>query len=153
MAIEQGQRAGGGGELLSSRSARLLVNFGTTAQPPVYSTLFTLPITTVLPSSYLAIDFTCGVLMVGASAANLAPTVRFRINGTLVAPGGGITVNTLVARIMPLAYSHREVVSAGVQTVIAEVAYFGPAGQTLVINALTLPDLMHAHLRIQEQRT
>ena len=141
-----------GGELIDTVSVNLTVNFSTTAQPPVYTTLHTLSLTTVRASSYLAILLSSTALILGASTLNNAPNWRVRLNGTLLVPNG-VTVNMIRSRIMPVTFTRRIVVSAGVQTVVVEVAYFGPAGQSFNIQPATLPDLMHSHLTLQEQES
>lgn len=153
MAIASGEGGAGGGDLIRTRSANLSVDFSTTVQPPAYVTLHTLPITTVLPSSYLFILWTAGVLCGGPSAANNAVTVRVRHNGALLTPGNGQTANMVRSQINPMSYTRRLVVTAGVQTVVVEISRFGPVGNSVSISPLSLPDLMHSHLTLQEQRS
>lgn len=145
-------RGGGGGVVVNAASINLAADFSTAVAAPVYATLFTLALTTELPASLLKILFSCTALHTGASAANAAINVRFRHNGVLIAPGGGTTFNDVRSRIQPLVYTQRLAVTAGVQTIDAEISKFGAVGNTTDISPVTLPDLMHAHLELQEVR-
>lgn len=124
----------------------------TTAQPPVYATLMALGLTTTLAASWLFILFTGAPRHVGAVGINAAMSFRFLLNGVPFAVGAGNTPNQITFRIASVSYSRRILVAAGLQTVTVEWAYFGPVGQTVVIDPVTNPDLTHAHLLLQEHR-
>ena len=141
---------GGGGIVVNAASINLAVNFSVVATAPIYATLLTLGLTTELPSSYLKILFSAAALHTGGSAANGAVNVRFRLNGVLIAPGGGCTFNDIRNRIQPLVYTRRLVVAAGLQTVDVEISLFGAVGNSISISTVGLPDLVHAHLELQE---
>ena len=130
----------------------LLVNASTTATPPVYATLLTGTLTSLLTSSFLSIGFTNSVFHTGVGGINVAFSFRFRIDGGLLAASGGTTGNELTGRIVSLAYSRRVPVTRGLHTVAVEWAKFGPLTQTMSIFAAALPDLFHANLTLQEQR-
>lgn len=138
--------------VIGSSATRLLADASTTAIPPIYATLLTAVLETIDPASELYLSFTASLLHVGANAAVVAPNVRFRLNGVLLPIGAGATVNMVRNQIMPVAYSVRLPVVAGVQTVVAEWAAFALGVNTLVCNPVSLPDLMHAELLLQEYR-
>lgn len=115
---------------------------------PVFATLTTLALTT--GTGFLWINWTSATIHRGIAGVNAAFIFRFRLNGTLIAPGGGTTVNTLTNMIAPNAYTRRIAVMAGVQTVDVEWSKAGAAINTMSIDALTLPDLCHGHLLLQE---
>lgn len=142
---------GGGGAVISSTSVNLAADTSTVATAPVYATLMTLGLVTVQPASELFVLFTCGIRQTGILGVTLAANFRFRLNGILIAPGGGNTVGLVTNAIDSLSYSRRVSVAAGLQTVDVEWAKFGGVGQTLRIDPVSLPDLNHAHLLLQEQ--
>lgn len=135
--------------ILGTSAVRLLVNATSTAIPPIYSALLTGTLTTVAPAADLFILFTGAAFHTGA-AINVAINFRIRVNGVLIAPGGGTTINALVSQIQSASYSARVPVVAGLQTVVVEWGGFGLAANTLNILALTLPDLCHASLLLEE---
>ena len=137
---------------------RALASWGTLATagliPPIYGTLLTASLTTVTaPGSFLFVVFTAAPRHIGPFIGIVAINFRFRLNGTLVAPGGGTTINMVRNRIGSVAYTLRLPITPGVQLVAVEWAGFGLGANTLVIDPVTLPDLVHAQLTIQEQRT
>ena len=136
------------GGVIQTRSAELTANFLTAVTVPTYVTLLTVPMTTLLASSYLDIRFSCGVRHIGASLLTVAITARLRVNGVLLT--GGITMNTPRNQIQPMPVEKRLVVAAGLQTVVVEISKFAGAGQTIVIDVVTLPDLNGATLVVQE---
>lgn len=138
---------------VQTRTFPLLVDASTTATPPVYATLLTGTLTSILPSSFLSVGFTTSVFHTGVGGVNVAFNFRFRIDGALLAAGTGTTGNELTARIVSLAYSRRVSIIEGLHTVAVEWAKFGPVTQTMSILAASLPDLFHANLTLQEQRT
>lgn len=143
---------GGGGSVIQTISGRLLVDVTSVSIPPVYSTLFSTLLTSLLSASFLHVQFTAAVLHTGVPGVSVAINFRFRRNGVLIAPGGGTTVNLLTAQIQPVAYSLRLPIVAGAQLVNVEWAGFGLGANIMAIRPLTLPDLMHAQLVLQEER-
>ncbi len=131
------------------RTSELTIDFATTVTHPIYATLLTVVITTLRPSSYIAFDFTCACRHTGAFAGNVAPTVRFRLDGSLLP--GGATVNMVRNLIMPMARLGRVVVSAGLHTMIVEISKFGGVGNTLAISPVSLTNLDHASLTLREE--
>jgi len=138
--------------VLGASSTRLLVNASTTSIPPVYATLLSGTLTTIDAASNLYIAFTGALLHQGPNGANVAPNIRVRLNGALVTPGGGNTVNMVANRIMPITYSLRVGVTAGLQTVVVEWAAFALGANTLLCMPASIPDLMHAQLLLEEHR-
>lgn len=138
--------------VLQTVSTNLAVDVVSGAQPPVYSTLLTAVMTTVLASSYLDIRTYVAMRMLGGGFGRKAPNIRLRLNGVLIPASRGMTENEVSGAIMTMAMERRLVVSAGIQTVIVEWAYFGPVGATMNCTPVTLPDLEGAQLVIQEQR-
>ncbi len=139
-------------ETLGNIGVDLLANLSTSVTAPTYATLLTLPpFTTVTPTGYLMIRASVCLMHLGGFAGNVAPAIRIRLNGVLQAGGG--TVNTVENRIMPIIINIRRVVTAGPQTVVLEWTKFGDGTNTLVCQVASLPDLMHAHLDVQEQRS
>lgn len=136
--------------ILSTSATRLTVDAMTTAVPPVYAVLLSGALTTISAASQLEIRFTAGVRHIGAFLGNVAPNFRFRLNGVLIAPGGGITTNETRSQIRPVAYSVRVAVAAGVQAVDVEWAGFALGVNTLIIDVATMPDLSHAQLVLSE---
>jgi hypothetical protein len=136
-------------DLAIPRTSELTVDFTTLATFPVYVALLTTTLTTILASSYLAFDFTCALRHVGPFAGNVAPTARFRLDGVLLQ--GGCTVNMLRSLIMPMARQGRQVVAAGVHTMIVEVSKFGGGANVLAISPVLLANLDHASLTLREE--
>lgn len=138
---------------VSTASFPLLVNASTTALAPTYATLLTGTLTSVLPSSFLSIGFTTAAFHLGAAGISIAMNFRVRIDGALLAAGGGTTGNALTSMIFSAAYSRRVPVTEGIHTVAVEWTRFGGPLQTMNILAAALPDLFHANLTLKEQRT
>lgn len=150
MSANQGTPAATPTGLAIPRSFRRTTNFSTFATSPTFdTTLFgSTTITTLLASSYIDIRFSCACLHTGAFTGNSAPTVRIRLNGGII---GGCTVNMTRNLIMPLVFTDRAVVSAGVQTVVVEISKFAGGANALQISALGLRELVHATLRLAEE--
>lgn len=131
-------------------SFELAADFGPVAVvAPTYLVLATLAVTTIRPASFLKFTWTNAWIHQGAFAGNAAFNVRFRLNGGLLV--GGATDNKVRNQIGTVARTWRGAVTAGVQTLDVEVTKFGAAGNTLGILPVTLPDLMHAALTMEEQ--
>ena len=139
--------------IITVASARLVADITTVAQPPVYTTLLTVPFTKKLASTELTVSFSCAWLYTGASV-NLAANFRARLDGAaLTAQGTGCTANEQIAvRIMPATFRADGItgIAAGAHTLIIDWAYFGAGGRTLSISASTLPDLHYASVVVQE---
>jgi hypothetical protein len=135
---------------LPTASLELAADFSSVAaQAPVYVTLMTLALTTVLPTSFLYFNFTSNWIHRGAFAGNAAVNFRFDLNAGLLT--GGTTDNNVRSQIGNVARNRRVAVTAGVQTLIVEVTKFGAVGNTLDIDVVTLPDLFHSALFMEEQ--
>lgn len=128
-------------KLLQTRSAELVVDAGTTALAPIYSTLLSVPITT-----------TTGALLVRAGFSafankNADATFRLVVDGT---PDRGATMR--VGNVAPQtgAILFARAVGAGAHTVALQWSRIGGAGVALSIDAGTLPDQQYAFVEVQE---
>ena len=137
---------------VSTRSFPLLVDATTTAIFPVYATLLTGTLISVLPASILAMAFTTSVFQTGAPAVNIAFNFRFRVEGVLPTASAGTAENEDTGRICSCAYSRNVPITQGLHTVAVEWTHFGGPLQTVGILAASLPDLFHANLTLEEQR-
>ena len=140
---------GSGASVASPVSIEQLVNFSTPVVSPIYATLFTLPITTLLPASFVWFCFTASWSHNGPFAGNVAANFRFRLNGGVLV--GGCTDNMTRAQIGTVARNGRAPVVAGVQTLVCECTHFAGPLNTLDISVATNPDLWHAALTMEEQ--
>ncbi len=142
---------GAGSGLAAPVSLELAVDFAAVITAPTYAVLFTLPITTLLPASYIKFTFTCNWTHSGGFAGNAAFNARFLLNGAPLP--GGTTDNKVRSQIGCVARVRRVVVTAATnpQTVVVEISKFGAVGNTLSILPASLPDLMHASLVLEEQ--
>ena len=139
------------GQLVRTMPENLAVDVTSVAMAPVYTTLMTTALTTVRLLSDLDIRFYGSFSHTGGIGVGRAINVRFRLNGVLIAASRGLTENEIVNRIHTVALERVVVgVTSGVQTVIAEWGYFGPAGGTMRCRPATLPDLEGAQLVLQE---
>lgn len=132
-------------------SVALAVDFSSVvAQAPVYVTLLTLAITTLLPASFINIAFASNWRHLGGFAGNVAVNFRFVLDTVLLA--GGTTDNRVRGQIGCVARVGRTAVTAGPHTMVVEVSKFGGVGNALTIDPVALPDLVHCALALQEQR-
>ena len=144
-------------QLLSTRSAQLTTDV-TNSQAPSgavinWETLISLssPFVTVLPSSTLDLDLTVSWLHSGVGGVNVATAFRFVVDS--VGISGSATSNALTSRLSTIPLSRRVPITAGSHTIAVEWAWFGPATQTVSVSALSLVDLAHATIRVQELRS
>lgn len=135
---------------MATGGARQLVDVTTAAVPPAYAVFpLSVALTTTL-GTFLDVRFSAAVLH-GPNAGMAAINFRFRLNGILIAPGGGTTLNSAANQIQNLIYTLRVPVVAGLQTITVEWATFAlPAGNTAQCLPLTAPDLFHAQLVCRE---
>lgn len=140
--------------LIQTASFNLAVDITSLVQNPTYALILTGSLTTLRASSYLDILFYGNVLILGAvpAGANIAVSFRLVLNGTPIVPSRAGTTNQPNQQIHGLALSRRVVVAQGLQTIRVEWTRFaGGAAATMNCSPFTLPDLMGAHLRLQEQ--
>lgn len=138
----------GTGAIIQTASFPLLTDESVVVIAPVFATLMSGTLTTT--TGDLDILWTGNVMHLGAIAGNSALVVRFRVDGTLITPSGGTDENELRARIASLAYSRRVAVAPGTHAVDVEWSHFGAPGNSINNFALSLPQLFHANLTLQE---
>ena len=142
--------SGGAAGVLQTVSVNASTDLTTTAIPPVYTPLFSVPITTTLAASRLRIDFFASWNHGGAFAGNVAANFRFLRNAVLLPATRGTTGNELRGRIVSSTFMRVLPVVAGLHTILVEWAGFALAGNSLNIFAATAPDLFGAQLIVQE---
>jgi hypothetical protein len=132
-------------------SNRLTVDVASVAVPPIYSVLMTQAITCGAAALFLKIEFSAAARRVFGPATAVAINFRFRLDGLLIAPGGGTTINVLPFQIQSASYMNRLPITPGLHTVAVEWSGFGLGFGTMVIDPVALPDLNHAQLVLTEQ--
>lgn len=142
------------GKLLGSNSFNLTGILSTTAIAPTYATLTTLTLTTVKPSSYIHITFTCAMRHLAGGGLVRSMNVRVRLDGALLTNGAGFTINGVSAAIHSGTIETRRLVSAGLHTVVIEWAKLSGSGTVTIdpgAGGAVLPYLSHARLFLQEE--
>jgi hypothetical protein len=143
------------GDVLQVAGANLSVDFASTTVAPTYSTLLTASLTALEASSFLDIVFYCAWCFTGPPPLTFRQaSVRFSLNGTLIAPSRATSAHSVTAADGCLSFNRRLAISGGVQTVVAEAAMLAGAGgvATFRVDAASRPDTQGAHLFLKETR-
>lgn len=143
------------GEVLQVESVDLAVNISAVVPAPTFGLLMTATIVTTVGSN-LAISWSGNPFHNGPSAlgANGVMVFRFRLDGSLLAPGAGTAENAPKLQIESLSYDKRVPITPGSHTVDVEWSLFGAAvaaNTMFLLPVGALSDFSHANLTLQEQ--